>query len=110
MSAVVSNRLPLATIMYLIHHMFLPPKLPDGDDYDSKHEAVLLDTTVDGLKRFKDFLTSDQQQIIDPVIAMVTNMRIMLDSSNPDGGIMESELRNALRSPVQAGEVKFSQH
>ncbi|KAJ5735009.1 uncharacterized protein N7483_000134 [Penicillium malachiteum] len=39
---------------YIFHHVFLPPKLPDGDDYNSIFEALLLKRLVDSLRSFVD--------------------------------------------------------
>jgi hypothetical protein len=36
--------------MYMIHHIFLPPKLPLQDGYVSEHEKILLNTTIKALE------------------------------------------------------------
>lgn len=38
---------------YLYHHIFLPPGLPQKDDYDAATELVLLDSVVHPMVEFK---------------------------------------------------------
>jgi hypothetical protein len=102
MNGTSSNTLPSGAIMYLIHHIFLPPKLPHEDDFDSKYETILLDTTIDVLLKFKHCVTYDQNGIIDSVIAMVTNLRTVRDSDTV-GAVSEGMLRNALRDLCKKG-------
>ena len=40
-------------IAYLIHHLVLPPKLPQGDDSDPHYERILLRTTIQALQEFQ---------------------------------------------------------
>jgi hypothetical protein len=82
--------------MYLIYHIFLPPKLLYEDDFDSKYETILLDTTIDVLLKFKDCVTYDQNNIINLVITIVTNLRTVRDSDTM-GAVSEGKLGNALR-------------
>ena len=83
--------------MYLIHHIFLPPKLPHEDDFDAKYEAIMLETTIDGLSKFKANLMYDQTGTIDSVIAMVNNLKTMHDSFGPGAAVSEEKLGKALR-------------
>jgi hypothetical protein len=101
MNGTSSNRLPSRAIMYLIRHIFLPPKLPHEDDFDSEYETILLDTTVDALLKFKDCVTYEQNGIIDSVIAMITNLRTVHDSFST---VSEQKLGNALRDLCKKGK------
>ena len=101
MNGTSSNRMPFRAIMYLIHHIFLPPKLPHEDDFDSDYETILLDTTIDNLLKFKDCVTYDQRGIIDSVIAVVTTLRNIRD---PFGAVSEGKLGNALRDLCKKGK------
>jgi hypothetical protein len=62
-----SKSVSFEAIIYLIHHIFLPPQLPQKDDYNLKHEKVLLDLTCKALSSFKACMTSDHSAVIDPV-------------------------------------------
>lgn len=103
MNRITRDGLPLGAIMYLIHHIFLPPKLPQEDDFDSEFETILLDTVIDNLLKFKNCVTSNKS-IIDSVIALVTTLRNVRDSPSNLGAISEEELRNALRDLCKKGE------
>ena len=107
MDGTSSNSLHFGAIMYLIHHIFLPPKLPHKDDFDFEYETILLDTTIDILLKFKGYITYDQSAIIDSVIAMVSNLRTVRDSSGTVGAISEGKLRNALRDLWKKGKYIF---
>lgn len=92
--------------MYLIHHIFLPPQLPDEDDFDSEYEKMLLDTTVSCLLKFKTCLTCEQATSVDLVVAMVTNMRTVRKFSGGEDGLMQGKLEDALKDLCQKGKHK----
>ena len=104
MNGISGNRLPSGTVMYLIRHMFLPPKLPHEDDFNSENETVMLDTTVEGLLKFKSCVAYDQNGIIDSVIAMVTSLRTVCDTFGTEGAVSEGKLRSALMDLGKKGE------
>ena len=107
MNGTSSNSLPFGAIMYLIYHIFLPPKLPHEDDFDLEYETILLDTTIDILLKFKGYITYDQSAIIDSVIAMVANLRTVRDSGGTVGAVNEGKLRNALKDLWKKGKYIF---
>lgn len=88
-----SSELAQEEVTYLVHHVFLPSKLPNGDDFDPKYGRILLDTTIDGLVQFKNCVENDQQHTVDSVVAMITNLR---DSFNLDGSVSEGNLTRVL--------------
>ena len=96
MDGTSGNRTPLAAIIYMIHHVFLIPKLPQEDDFDPQHERVLLETTIDALRNFKAAAGYGQQGVIDSVCAMMENLRFVQDYS---GAISQSKLESALQAP-----------
>jgi hypothetical protein len=78
---------------YLFHHVFLPPKLPQEDDYHAEHECTLLDTVICALQGFKAYLPGQQDQIITSVITMLSHLREILGSC---GDVTEKALKRAL--------------
>ena len=100
MDGSLSNRTPLDAIMYMIHHTFLPPELPQEDDFDPQYESILLDTTSDALQMFKAVAEYGQQDIIESVRAMIGNLRISRDDS---GAINEGKFESALRELPERG-------
>lgn len=102
-----SRSLSSGAITYLIHHIFLPPKLPHEDDLDSEFEAILLDTIVDGLLNFKDCAAYIQNGTVDFVISMVTTLRTLHSASGTMDAVNEGELGNALSNVCKEGRYKF---
>lgn len=39
-------------VTYLLHHVFLPPKLPGGDDFSADNDLALLQSVVFALEAF----------------------------------------------------------
>ncbi|KAL4901190.1 hypothetical protein BDW74DRAFT_187846 [Aspergillus multicolor] len=78
---------------YLFHHVFLPPKPPQEDDYHAEHESILLDTVIQALQGFKGHLPGQQDQIIAPVVTMLSRLREILGSC---GDVTEKALEMAL--------------
>ncbi|KIW82284.1 hypothetical protein Z517_05311 [Fonsecaea pedrosoi CBS 271.37] len=87
-------------LWFMIHHMFLPPKLPSEDDSSPDHEKALLDTTIAALREFKDLAIEDSNGAVDSVIRMVTSLSAVLDS---DGHVNEGKLSDALRDLPEKG-------
>ena len=103
MTGALSSRPPSAKIMYLIHHIFLPPKLPRGDDFNLKSEIFLLDTIIESLLRFRSCVTSDQHVIVDSVHDTINNLRSVHDSGIL-GAVSERELEKALKDLCRKGK------
>ncbi|KAJ9607822.1 hypothetical protein H2200_007901 [Cladophialophora chaetospira] len=102
----VINGLSSSAIHYLIHHVFLPPKLPSKDDSNPNHEAVLLGTTLEALREFKECVREDHHETIDSIIGMVTSMKAVSYAVDPHGFTNEWELLNTLKElPGRSGVV-----
>ncbi|PGH08676.1 hypothetical protein AJ79_05958 [Helicocarpus griseus UAMH5409] len=84
-----------SAIMYLVHHIFLPPELPQEDDFDLRYEAILLDICFEALERFRLYVGPEQRVVVQTVIDMVSNLKSVRDSS--DGSIREDQLKEAMR-------------
>ncbi|KIW67539.1 hypothetical protein PV04_06783 [Phialophora macrospora] len=94
-----------SAIKYMIHHMFLPPKLPCEDDSDRSHETILLRTTIDALREFKDWVIDDHHGTIDSIIGMVANLRAV-SGTDSEGTVNEGQLFSALRDlPEKGGTI-----
>lgn len=59
--------------MYQLHHIILPPKLPQQDDFDALHENELLRSVLKAMEQFKTYLDDSPtfQTAIDMVQTMV---------------------------------------
>ncbi|KAK6584182.1 hypothetical protein PZA11_003912 [Diplocarpon coronariae] len=92
---------------YMIHHVFLPPKLPGGDDYKSRKDTALLDTTIESLVRFKGHVNKKELIAVESVLDMLMNLASARDS---DGFISEEKLLTALREMGRNGGGNLSLH
>ena len=78
---------------YLVHHIVLPPKLPQGDDFDCGNERFLLRTTIDSLHALKTFVTDENAGVLVKAIVTIENLQRIQDDS---GNISEAELYKLL--------------
>lgn len=63
MQIVAMPSLSLEATLYLFHHIVLPPKLPQADDWKVEYEDALLDTTVEALRTFGEAVRNEQPQV-----------------------------------------------
>lgn len=94
------NRTPLDAIEYMIHHIFLPPKLPNKDDFHPQHESVLLKATSDALQKFKANVECDQQDVIETICIQINNLSTVRDDL---GAINEGKLGSILQKLSKIG-------
>lgn len=105
MRARPTEELPPSAIWFMIHHIFLPPKVPSEDDSSPDDENVLLDITIAALQEFKELATEDCNGVVDSVIRMVTSLSTVLDS---EGYVNEGKLSSALTDlPVKGGHLRL---
>lgn len=79
---------------YLVHHVVLPPQLPQKSDYKAAHERCLIDTTVCALQDLRDHVKEqDIQAIVTSAVTVMVNLR---DSQDEDGNVSESQLQKIL--------------
>lgn len=91
-STVLPNLLPEAR-SYLFHHVFLPPKLPQKDDYEAEYDLTLVDSVISALNGFKVQAPASYDSAIDPIIEMMIRLRDVQEShGNVSEKILEQEL------------------
>lgn len=59
---------------YLVHHIALPPKLPQSDDYEAEHERCLLSTILQALRNLSSSVTSEHVVTVTRAIAIIQNL------------------------------------
>lgn len=62
-------------VSYLLHHIFLPPKVPVKSDYKPQNEQFLLGTTLERLEAFRCMAPHHQQGAIDAAVTMLHRMQ-----------------------------------
>lgn len=93
--------LTLEANLYLFHHIFLPPKLPQADDYSPSFEINILDYVVNALRAFGSHVPSQEATIFTTITTMISRLRDIC--TFPDG-INEKELEKALKELDQQGD------
>lgn len=89
--------------LYMIHHVFLPPQLPQQQQNSSTIlDNSLLDTVLDSLCAFKRLTGEDK---IESVIAMFKTFRAVRDES---GAINDVDLKGALQRLPEKGMIMDS--
>jgi hypothetical protein len=93
--------------LYLFHHVFLPPKLPQEDDYDANCELILIDSVIHSLKEFRTLVPMHHRQVLDPVITMVARLREIHGSH---GDVSEGKLKEAFQKLDAKGRSSAPYH
>jgi len=91
---------------YLFHHIFLPPRVPDGDQFTNHgvlsqaHDTQLLGTVLDSLRIFKNSVNGLHAQSVESVIFMVQGL---LNTRDAAGHLNRLALGDALAGLVKPG-------
>ena len=91
------------SLMFLINHVFLPPKLPQKDDSQRGFGHVLMDVMIDALQDLLKF-SGERRSEIGVLIDMVFNAKKVHDAVNDD--LLEIELRQALGKIAEQGMLQ----
>jgi hypothetical protein len=78
----------------LFHHVFLPPKLPQKDDYDAKHELALLKSVIHALREFRAYAAEQQDGILASAITTISHLR---NNHGNQGDVIEEKLEKQLK-------------
>lgn len=98
-------RLSTTDTIYLLHHVFLPPKLPQEDDYNASHESALLDGVIDALALFQEYSHGQESEVVDSVKVMLTRLRATRDCH---GDVNHVELQKALEELENSGMASYN--
>jgi hypothetical protein len=92
-----SDGLPMTAraAAYLVHHVVLPPKLPQQNDYDASHEHCLIDVVICALQDLRDDM--EGQDLKDLVTSAITAIMNLDDSRDKNGDVSELQLQTSLR-------------
>ncbi|KAI0480855.1 hypothetical protein GGR56DRAFT_688190 [Xylariaceae sp. FL0804] len=67
--------LTLEELTYVVNHVVLPPRLPQGDDYSTRHEKALLCTVIGALASFKDHVGQEQAGVVASALVMMRGLQ-----------------------------------
>lgn len=60
------------TLLYFIHHVFLPPRLPDRDDHEITKDTAILNFTITCVEGFLE--STSQPAIWRDIMKMLSNL------------------------------------
>jgi hypothetical protein len=105
METIGSGRVGLEAVKYLIRHLVLLPRSPQSDDTNPDHERVLLETTIEALNGFQQYISDADESIqIQSLIHTVTNL---LNTRGIDGSANEPQLAS-LFTGLASGTVEVN--
>ncbi|KAL7926442.1 hypothetical protein ACQKWADRAFT_328227 [Trichoderma austrokoningii] len=79
---------------YIFHHVFLPPKLPNGDDAFPAKESCLIELVTDCLIEFLPKTHSSNHEAIGRALTLMKNIRT---TTSQDGYLQEDGVRDVLK-------------
>lgn len=85
---------------YIIHHVFLPPKLPQKDDSGVEKTNALIEMVLAATSLLQDHLPEQERSEWNPCMKM---MRNMLELKNQSGHLIAKKLKRALRNMADGG-------
>lgn len=85
----------------IVNHVFLPPKLPSGED-DGIWVPALIDLTLSSLRAFRAHHTDTEA---DSIMAAMGSIRNFRDTRTASGEISEPSLEPMLGAEVLKGMV-----
>jgi hypothetical protein len=85
-------------VRFLIHHVVLPPKLPQAADSDPHLERVLLDTAAETLEKLYGTVAANHTRAAQRVASVRLAIRNLINSRADSGYVAESQLATLLHS------------
>lgn len=101
MAATASGKSTTAReLEFLYHHVFLPPEVPQSDDFKPELDIILVEFVESGLSTLKDLVDSAQHGLITEAI----NMLRIMQSIHTHGDIEATQLRKSFANVVTNGK------
>lgn len=80
-------------MVYLVNHVFLPPRFPNGDDWESIHDSTMQSTLLASIKRFEAHIAPGRLTLVRSAAAMI---RRMIESQDENGRVHLNKLEHTL--------------
>ncbi|TLS21320.1 uncharacterized protein PpBr36_10409, partial [Pyricularia pennisetigena] len=78
---------------YMVNHVFLPPKLPEGDDWEASHSKALQSNIMACIEKFVTYVTLGNRALMQSAASMI---RRMTQAQNEHGYIHCDKLEQVL--------------
>ena len=98
-----SDNLMIDKLMFLIHHVFLPPKLPQQDDSTPSLDRFLIEVVQNAVQEFTKVMPSDYTAKDDILMAIQS----LLDVLTPGGSVDEKQLIQLLERMAASDNRKY---
>jgi hypothetical protein len=92
-----------AELEYLIHHIFLPPKLPQKSDSAIKMDGTLTKQVLEALRQFKAI---GDERVAANVDKCIFFMQKMLQCKGPNGFLLAASVEAQMGEMEHDGEFK----
>ncbi|KAL0936111.1 uncharacterized protein CTRU02_208326 [Colletotrichum truncatum] len=94
-------------IDYIFHHVFLPPQLPQSDDFSVHYETALVSCVLDCLVKFKNNVSKEESAAVQSAIGLIQAfIRVHIDLAGTTA-VSEFELCEVLRDLDCVGRLRM---
>ncbi|GAB0146158.1 hypothetical protein EsHS_00006568 [Epichloe bromicola] len=90
-------------ILYKLHHVFLPPKLPEQDDAEPAHDKALLNTVISCFSSFKGYVADVHHPAVDSAMTAIRVANDILQERDHDLIVDKTKLKSAFSRLVTEG-------
>lgn len=95
---------PGGSLLYIIRHIFLPPRLPQKDDHNFENDIALLKCLLDCIK---DFEKSAPQECRGRWKACTTLVQSLLPARETSGALDAAKLQDSLVDMTSGGRPRI---
>lgn len=95
MASVAGNHQPIAATWYLIHHVVLPPKLPQDDDYHADYERHLVKSALNALHALQNNVQGSEAKHV--IASGIMSLEYLRKSRDEHGNVSEQQLKEVFR-------------
>ena len=94
--------MPLSSLLYIINHVFLPPKLPQSskESSDALQDEFLLEALIQSLESCGNYLNASDREAVQDVYLAMTELRRV---RNEDGTVHEESLLVSMKHMLRQG-------
>ncbi|KAJ5948388.1 hypothetical protein N7466_001403 [Penicillium verhagenii] len=89
-----------ASSLFLFHHIFLPPRLPQSSDFNPENDILLLKAVIDALDGFRVDFHDEELAALKTIHTMIVRLK---QTCSSDGNLLESELYKQFDSLKKQG-------
>ncbi|KAI8930715.1 hypothetical protein NX059_012324 [Plenodomus lindquistii] len=90
-----------AAVAYVLHHVVLPPQLPQAQDHHPAFDRMLIDLALDSLQYMKTVVSDEHNATMDAATDLISNM---MQCRNEQGHLDEVSLGNVLKDMAASSD------